>query len=256
MPFTATKNGRTFEELELEINRTEFHDIWQVIMARLYPSSRIRNTALRGQRGEQFYRGIIPFQLAGEDEVFDTKLPYSDVEDALQVWKDEKISDLNVEFTELQRRWDLHLRLKVLDQLFIAKGNLGLFAEFNNRDILEKHIIDNDMTAEIDLLEAENTRLVNETIFQEDVGEVTKRMALGNRAVATINKMNRDNSITTLQVQAILADTEIQLILQLLQTGALESAKTLIQAKDLSTVPPMDQSYKDRVIAMIDEYLA
>lgn len=255
MPFTATKNGKTFDELELEINRLKFHQVWRVIMPRLYPNSRIRNNTLSGQTGQVFYRGLIPFQLISGEEVFDTKLAFDDVLDELEAWKIEQVSELNVEFEELQRQHDLRQRIRSLKHLLQAKRNLNLFPNTNNSALIEKQIIDNNMEAELVLLEAEDIAIENEVLFQDDVDEVGLRMIVGNRIVATINKMNRDNNITISQVQAILADPEVQTILQLLQTGALESSKTLIEAKDLSSLPPMDQSYKDRVIAMIDRYL-
>ena len=80
-------------------------------------------------------------------------------------------------------------------------------------------------------------------------------MEVGQECIATVNYLNDLKNATDIQVNAQLNDSDIKLIMQSLQTGSLARAKSMIEAKDLTDLEPMDQSYKDEVVKLIDDYM-
>jgi len=256
MPYTVTKNEQTFEQLETQINALAFRDVWPSVMARLYPSSAVENNSTGVEPGETLYDMLRPYQLSGNTRIYDTKLPYSPaVVDEVTDYKADLVTALTAEFDELQRVKDITDRVDALHNWRQAAINLGQYDTYVNVALFAKAIADADDTAFLALLEAEDASIQAELVFQSGVDEKESRMRLGTRIIAVINKLNEDSNITAEQLTAIFSNATIQQIMQALQTGSLLTAQALITPLDLTGLAPMDQSYKDRINSMINDYL-
>jgi len=256
MPYTVTKNGKTFTELETDINSKTFLDIYKTIVVRMYPNSLFDGLDNGFVTDEGKYNGIKPYQLVVQIKVFDNKAPYNpDVLNEISDWQTENVDALIIEFDELQRVFDMGVRIDLILNWQQSAINVGVYNTFINFEIFKKAIIDANDDANLLLLEAENTILKTEADFQDRVNDKSKRIRLGIKAIATINQLNEDNSITGPQLIAQLSSTDVQAIMALLQTGSLISAKVQITGLVLTGLEPMDASYKTRIIAMIDKEL-
>ena len=253
--YTVTKNGKTFEQLEAEINALTFRGAWQTIMGRIYPGNGFLDDSWAELEGEDLYNRIRPFQIVDGNRIFTTKLPYEDIANELEVYKAELLSDLADEFDYLQREKDYTDRFSTLLHWRQSANELSIFPGDNNAAVLLKKIIDDDLEFELSILETKNAELTTEFDFQGRVDVMERGQSVGRRAVATIAQLNTDNSITPTQIATIYGNADVQSIITLLLTGSLISAKVQIQALDLTGLEPMDQAGKDRIVAMIDKAL-
>lgn len=253
--YTVTKDGKTFEQLETEINAKTFKSDWVEIFKRLYPGNEVLDDSWDALSGEQLYNRLRPFQMVDAQRIFTTKLPWTDVQNELAAYKVDLLSDLSDEFDYLQREKDYGDRFNLLSHWRLAADELGLFQGYNNPSILLKKIIDNDLELELGQLETKDAEIKTEADFQARVDIMEQGQSVGRRAVATIAQLNNDNNVTAEQVAAIYGNADVQAIITLLLTGSLVSAKVQIQALDLTGLEPMDQAGKDRVVAMIDKAL-
>jgi len=230
----ASINARTFSV-----------DYYEGILKGLYPFSSFELGNIAGLTGSALYDEITPYQLVSNVKVYDTKLPYSpNVTDEIPIYKLYEIARIGLAFRALSlHNWKL------------SAVNAATLDTYSNLILFIEKIVDDNMATEMALIEVEDALLKSEFDFQVDVDEVELRMALGNRVIATINKMNRDNNITTAQVTAILSSIDVQNILTLLEVGSLENAKGLTQLISLTGLEPMDAGYKTRIIGIIDNYL-
>ena len=137
-----------------------------------------------------------------------------------------------------------------------ASKNLGSYDNYANEAFWRQAIIDANDTAFVTQLEVQEIEIQNEEDFQKGVTEKEERMRIGNKIIATINYMNEVNNITQPQLVNILMDIDINAMMQALQTGSLNTAKILINAKDVSQLPPMNDSYKTRINKIIEDYFA
>ncbi len=125
----------------------------------------------------------------------------------------------------------------------------------NLDDLKDKLTTANDSIA-LNNIENMHNMILAEMEYESDIDERVRRIHLGIRIVATINKLNDDNNITGPQLTNIMMDNDLRAILSLLQGGALDSAKDMFNAKDISNLAPMNNTYKTKVTKMIEDYFA
>lgn len=253
--YTVTKNGKTFEELESEINAKTFKSDWQNVLSIAYPGTSILDDSWPELSGIDLYKRLRPFQLIDGSRVFATKLPYNDINDILIQYKSDLLTGLTGEFDYLQREKDYGDRIANLSNWKLAANELSIFQDYNNIALLAKKIIDDNLIGELDALEIKNAEIQAEADFQANVDLMQQGQSVGSRVIAVIAQLNTDNNITATQLNTVYSSPSIQAILALLQTGALNSAKFQIQNLDLTGLEPMNDTYKTRTIAMIDEAL-
>ena len=137
-----------------------------------------------------------------------------------------------------------------------ASKRASVYVDAINLDTLKQSIIDANDTAALNNIEAMHNNIVAELAYEAGIDERVRRIHLGIRIIATINKLNDDNNITAPQLTNILLDNDIQAMIGALQTGSLNMAKALINAKDVSSLAPMSNTYKTTVNKMIEDYFA
>lgn len=238
--------GKTQQEWQDDINAYTFSlgSKWLEVMERLYPFSQFEFDHDDQTEGELLYNEILPFQMVDDSRVYDTKLPWQDVVDELTEYISESLSGI-----------DLRFRTINLFNWYDATRNTETLDSFDEFWLFSDHVVENNLDAELTILEAEDSDLLAESQFQEGVREKVARINIGIEAIATINKMNEDAGITTLQLQAILIDPDIQNAMISFQTGSLLTGQAIINAKDISLLPPLSQAHKDKINSLIDGYL-
>jgi len=234
-------NTRT--ELEDEANAITWETHYLACLQYVYPNSAFESGNLDGLSGEPLYDAISPYQVVGEDVVYDTKLTWLDMQAEVSSYRQDQLDRIDRVFRALDLyNWGQ------------AMQDTGHYLDsIDQDDFIRKCEEGSEVT--LAALEAADTLNSDANTFNTGVREKVKRIEVGTLCVATINYMNEQNAITGPQLSAILGDTDIQAIMQLLQTGSLNTAKAQIQAKDLTGLDPMDQSYKDKIIGIIDNYL-
>ena len=236
--------GKDKATWDAEINAWIFDDIQNEILQRLYPNSLYEYGEITDETEEDLYDLISPYQLVGEVRVYDTKLAWNDVLDDIEEYKTEQLHIIDQRF-----------RILSLHDWKQSATDLSLFLNFYNFELFMGEIISNDLEMELGLIEVQDALLETEHDFQSGVTEKVARIDLGKRVIATINYMNQENNITVPQLTAVLTDVDLINIMGALNTGSLLTAQSLMAAKDLSGLAPMDQTYKDRVNGMINDYL-
>lgn len=253
--YTVTKDGKTFDQWQTEINAKTFDSDWKIILLRVYPDNLFLDDSYPGLSGEQLYKRIRPYQLINDSKFFSTKLPWADIEQEVADYKSDLLLTLTNDFDLLQRRKDYGERIDNLPHFRAAADELGMFSDFGNMAILKEKIIVDDLGFELDQIESKHAELVAEYNIQNGVDKMQAAQHVGNRIVATIAQLNTLNNINATQLQTIYGNPNIQAIIMLLQTGALASAKYQIENLDLTGLEPMDESYRTRIIGMIDTAL-
>jgi len=244
MPYTVTKNGKTYSELDSELDALTIYDIGETVMSSVHPMHEIENINTGGEDEQEYYDNLRAFTLVVDIKVYATKLLYVDFVGLMGAHIGLLKDSLIVEFDELQRVNDLTIRLDALKHWSQGAKEIGQHSGIPNFNTFKKIIIDANDTDLISALEAKDVAIQNEYVFQIGVEEKVARMVLGQKIIATINKMNDDNTITIEQLTTILTDATVSQIMQALETGSLLTAKGLMQLLDLGTVPPMDESYR------------
>jgi len=214
------------------------------VMMRLYPNSGFQYGNKDGKSGQVLYDAIMPFQVVAGEKVYDTKLQWRDVQAEVTAYK-----------ADLTREGDYAFRLLALHDWYQSKEDASLYSSANSLDSLIFHLLQEMDDTNLLAIEAADVPLKAAHDFEVGVAEKQARMALGQKCVATINYMNEQNSIEPAQVSAILGSSDVQNIMNALNTGSLNTAKALVTALDLTGLEPMDQSYKDKINGMIDDYL-
>ncbi len=253
--YTVTKDGKTFEQWQSEINAKSFDSDWGVILTRVYPDNLFLDDSFQGLSGEYLYERIRPYQLIHGEKFFPTKLPWGDIEQEVADYKSDLLAQLTAEFDLLQRREDYGVRIDNLPHFRVAADELGMFSDYGNMAVLKEKIIVDDLGFELEQIEAKHAAVQEEFDLEEGVNKKLLAQGVGNKIVATISELNTKNSITPAQLTTIYSNATIQSIIILLQTGALGSAKAQIEALDLTGLEPMDESYRTRIVGMIDDAL-
>lgn len=253
--YTVIKDGKTYEEHLDEIAAKTFDTDWETILQNVYPGSYFLNDSFPGLTGQALYDRIRPYQMAGNTKIFGAKLAWSDIQTAVAEYKAALEDKLTLEFDYLQRSHDFSERINNLPHFRSAADALGMFSDFGNMAILKEKIISENLEDELSQIESKHAELVLEIELQKNVDLIQEKIAVGNRIISTIAYLNTQNNITPEQLQNIYSNQTILGIITLLQTGALGSAKYQIQNLDLSNLAPMDESYRTRIISMIDEVL-
>ena len=233
---------KTRQELEDEANAISWETHYHQVMMRLHPHSDFEFGDL-SQTGEALYDEINPYQLAGEDRVYDTKLPWSDVLAEVSDYRSDELQKIDRVYRGLDL-WNWGQ----------AMHDTGVYADSIDFDHFLERVMDG---SEMDLLLLESADGAHKKRFDfgQGVQDRKKKMEVGLECIATVNYLNDLNSATDAQIAAQLSDPDVSLVMQSLQVGSLERAKAMIEAKDLSGLEPMDQSYKDEVIKLIDTYM-
>ena len=233
---------KTRKELEDEANAISWETHYHQVMMRLHPHSDFEFGDL-SQTGEALYDEINPYQLAGEDKVYDTKLPWADVLTEVSDYRSDELQKIDRVYRGLDL-WNWGQ----------AMHDTGIYDNSLDFDDFLKRVMKG---SEFDLLSLENadSKTRQKFEFKAAVQERRKKMEVGQECIATVNYLNDLKNATDIQVNAQLNDSDIKLIMQSLQTGSLARAKSMIEAKDLTDLEPMDQSYKDEVVKLIDDYM-
>lgn len=235
--------GKTQSQWTSEIDGYNWENSYLPVMKRLYPHSEIEVLNPQGKTGANLYDELMPYRIISGHKEYDNKFPYGPmIAQEVENYKTEKQSEVDRAF----RIYDLTFWGE-------AKEKAGVFSGYTNFDLFFKELMEDD--THLSAIEAEHDLIKEEHEFEAGVQEKEKRIKLGQRCVATINFMNEKNEISESQVAVILSDSGVQQIMNALNTGSLKTAKNLIAAIDLTNLAPMNQSYKDRLIGMIDAYL-
>lgn len=236
--------NRSKSEVESEIESLNFDNDYKLLLSKIYPHSLLEVGEVSGRSGESLWDAIEPYQLVNGSKVYDTKISWVDLQSEIAGYKTE----------ELGRIDRVYRGLSLVDWNGSSRGIEGYDGYSNKHFFLEALYNDfNDF--KLQQIESADQVTREEYIFQQGVAEKKSRMDLGQRCIAAVNYMNDMNSVTNLQVQIQLSSAELQQIMQALNTGSLETAKALVLALDTTGLEPIDQTYKDRIIAMIDSYL-
>ena len=235
--------NKTKQELESEANAISFDTHHYAIMKRLYPHSDFDYVDSDGKSGEILYNSIIPYQTSGNEKIYDTRLPWSYVQDEESEYKQSVLSSIDNVFRGLDL-WSWHK----------ARSSANLFLDAEGIEDFTS-MLESATPEEMSLIEQKDSENKAKYEFSFGVAERRRKMEVGSKCIATVNYLNDVNNATDLQIAAQLGDSDISLIMQSLQTGSLARAKAMIQGKDLTGLEPMDQEYKDKVIELIDDYL-
>ncbi len=214
------------------------------VMMRLYPQHGFQHVNSEGKSGEQLYDAILPFQLVGVEKVYATRLPWQDVQAELVEYK-----------ADLTREGDYAYRLLALHNWRQAKIDAGVYPHSHGLDAVLYEMLQEPDDITLQYIETADIPLREAHEFEMGVSEKQARMYLGQRCIAAINYMNERDGINDQQIAAILGSGQVKQIIDALSTGSLRTAKALVAALDLAGLGPMDQSYKDKITEMIDDYL-
>lgn len=234
--------NKTRQELEDEANAITWETHYHQVMMRLHPHSDFEFGDM-SQTGEALYDEISPYQLVGEDRVYDTKLPWTDVQTEVTDYRDDELQKIDRVYRGLDL-WNWGQ----------AMYDTGIYSDsINYDDFIRK--CESGTEAAMVSLETSDTAAENAHVFREGVQDRKRKMEIGSECIATVNYLNDLNGATDAQIATQLSDPDVSLVMQSLQVGSLERAKAMIEAKDLTGLEPMDQSYKDEVIKLIDTYM-
>ena len=250
------RNGKTYDELNAEIDALTIKDTWVSVMPVLYENMLFANQNSEGATGELFYKGIKVYQEVDGKKVFSTKLPYSDYLEAETQYKNALKDDLTVSFTLLENEKLLGDRFDDLKSPLLAAARLSIFTSYKNKDLLRKHVISTGDDANLTLLEAEDLLIEDEDTFQGEVEVNEKKIRFGQRVLATLGAYNERNNVTALQSAAIMSNTDVQTIVALLQVGAIETSRPLIAALDLTGLEPLTETERTAILALVDDHLS
>jgi len=229
-------------QLEAEANAINFDDDFMEIFEALYPESKFEILNITGKTGFELYNSIRPYK---GDFIYDAKLDYySKVVPFVSAYKQKKLDNISRVFRGLAL-WDWYKAKSVVSDY----DNIELQNEFLERLELEDNFVN------IVALETQDSFNKAEYDEELDINEKVYSIKLGRRIIATINKMNEDLSITVAQSQAIFLDADMDLAIKALNAGALETARDIILAKDISGLPPLSQAHKDKVESIVNGYL-
>lgn len=239
-------NGKTQSEWTTEISGYSWDQDHKAIMKRMYPNSNLQYLdGWQTHSGESLYDRILPYQMVGNEKVYDTKLAYNpNVSSEVTSYQNDKTQEVNRAF-----------RIINLGNWYQAKEDAGILSGNGNQALLIKHVVEAADETDLDAIEAAHAPL--QAAYDEAVAvkAIEDRQAFGRKCVATVSFLNDSNSATPAQIDAIFSDADIQKIISALNSGSLETAKTLITAKDLTGLSPMDATYKTKINGMIDAYL-
>lgn len=234
--------SKTKSELDSEANAINWENSYHEIMKRLYPNSSFEYGDMN-MTGELLYNEIKPFQTAGEIKIYDNKYPWSDVLTEVSEYKSDELAKIDRVF-----------RGVALWNWYNAKESAGVFTGNMSREEFI-YLLESTDAATMTLLETKDLENKNKHDFDAGVIERKRKMEVGMKCIATVNYLNDLNNATDVQISAQLSDSDVSMIMQSLQAGSLARAKAMIQGKDLTGLEPMDQTYKDKVIELIDSYM-
>jgi hypothetical protein len=237
--------NKTKATWQTEINAYTFENQTFEVLKRIYPNSQFEYSNIENLTGETLYDAISPFQMAGESKIYDTKLPWQDVLNEVDDYKSDMLAMIDRVFIviDIQDHW--------LEALTGASV-LGSTTSYSN---LMEQAETTDILSELNSAKTEFDAIVIRKTRDENIATKMKRINEGNKVIALINYLNESNNVTPTQMATIFANADVINIMNALSTGSLNTAKTLIQAIDLTGLDPMDASYKTECIELIDEFL-
>ena len=173
------------------------------------------------------------------------------------VWNGKTRAQWEVRFAgdlDQLHRIDLTFRVLGLFHWRLASENTGILTDYINPALFLKKIVNDDMETELALIEAEDTLLREEHEFEEDLVNDVEDMRVGGKMIAVVKKLNRDNSITGVQLGTIMSNPAVREIMELFRVGSLTAAEFKLNELDLTGLEPFDDSYKVRIQRMLATY--
>lgn len=239
MPYTVTKYNKTYTETIAAIDALGFNDILNALIKRLYPNESFNYEG----GGDPSYDTLTFINISKPGlSVFITEDPIyrQELKDSETAW-----------FTETQRVNDIQVRWDALNDTYGAMGESSWTGA--NPAILLKEIIDNNDETLLSELETKDSDFQTSSNVTASIQAKRKRIDSGLNIIAYIAYLNELNALTEAQILTLMADSNVQSAVNLLSTGSLTTAKSLITSMDITSLP-MSESDRTNILAEITKY--
>lgn len=255
MPYTATKNGKTYTELKAEIDNATFKDWWMEISDRIYPSHLVDNLNSGGETEQIFYSNLQYYQFSGEDKIIAPKFPWTIIQTDMDALRLEKNNALTVEFDQLQLKKDLSDRLDAIENWKEATENAALYSGYSNKEVWKSVVIADNNELNIQQIEAEDISLASKYDQVKRVNNRKKEREFGGYCIDLLRDLNSQNNITIAQANVIFANSDIQAAISMLSAGSLPSAYELIKVMDITGLDPMTETERAIIVNELEIFL-
>jgi len=254
MSYTVTKNNKDHEACLADIDAYTSENVWQEVFSNMYPMHEYENSNTEYVDESSYYDSIQIYQMVSESKVYGVKLLFDDYQTAfnshIQSLKDAETAW----FDEAQRVNDLGIRLDALNHWKGSANIEGSYASYSNYALFKRDLIEADDTVVLAEIEAQNAILEASHAFEASVDAKQEKITKGLRVIAYISQLNEDNNITDAQMITLYSDEGVKNILLSLQTGALGTALTQVQALDLTGLEPITGTERTIIVNKLQEY--
>lgn len=258
MSYTVSYQNKTFQEWSDEIAAYQVSDYWGLLSVRLTDEqTQIRFSAEPNDYSTlELYKvvGFNPDDTPIEEAV--TKPLESAYTTELESYKAEQVASITATFDELQRIEDWTVRYDAMEYPLDAAISEGYEGK---KHAALADVIATDNETLMAALEAYSQGVAAQVADSIVLSEKLSKASHGTLVIAKISVMNdaknSGSGLTVPEVLALNGSVDVNSARSLLQDGSLDTAKSLVQSMDLSSLP-WDEADRTSIIGWIDEFSA